>query len=199
MNAGASAGRMPANVSESERARVIAGFAKAVEAVNQYPAPIQAATIHGTSCARRYPRTTRSRPNVATASATAFAAVLGLCDRRRPHRSGACDSHGRAGSPRRDPADHHVRVLHPAGARAGAPGQSHQPLQLDRERAEPRSDQSCLGRGGLAYPGEGPVRSAIELLRRLHSASCMSSGESARDATQRFASTRTHAAPSAAE
>jgi hypothetical protein len=35
MNAGASEGRMPANVSESERAIVIAGFEKYVEAVNQ--------------------------------------------------------------------------------------------------------------------------------------------------------------------
>jgi len=34
MNAGASAGRMPANVSESERAIVIAGFANDVDAVS---------------------------------------------------------------------------------------------------------------------------------------------------------------------
>ena len=40
---------MPANVSDSERAIVIAGFAKDVEAVNQYAAPIQAATIQGAS------------------------------------------------------------------------------------------------------------------------------------------------------
>ena len=35
MNAGASAGRIPANVSLSERPIVIAGFANDVEAVNQ--------------------------------------------------------------------------------------------------------------------------------------------------------------------
>ena len=35
MNGGTSAGRIPENVSESERAIVIAGFAKDVEAVNQ--------------------------------------------------------------------------------------------------------------------------------------------------------------------
>ena len=68
MNAGASSGRMPANVSERERATVIAGFAKEVEAVNQYAAPIHAATIHGASSLRRRPRTTMSNPNVATPS-----------------------------------------------------------------------------------------------------------------------------------
>src|SRR5882724_9608996 len=35
MNAGASAGRIPANVSVADRARVTAGFANDVEAVNQ--------------------------------------------------------------------------------------------------------------------------------------------------------------------
>ena len=50
MNAGASTGRMPANESESERAAmVMAGFANEVDAVNQYAAPIQPATIHGAS------------------------------------------------------------------------------------------------------------------------------------------------------
>ena len=38
MKPGASAGRIPANVSLSERASVTAGFAKDVEAVNQYAA-----------------------------------------------------------------------------------------------------------------------------------------------------------------
>ena len=36
MNAGASAGRMPANVSDNERAIVTAGLANDVEDVNQY-------------------------------------------------------------------------------------------------------------------------------------------------------------------
>jgi hypothetical protein len=35
---GTSAGRIPANVSDSDRAMVTAGFAKEVEAVNQYAA-----------------------------------------------------------------------------------------------------------------------------------------------------------------
>jgi hypothetical protein len=35
MNPGASAGRMPANVSLADRARVTAGFAKDVDDVNQ--------------------------------------------------------------------------------------------------------------------------------------------------------------------
>ena len=39
MNAGASAGRMPANVFVSDRASVTAGFANDVDAVNQY-APV---------------------------------------------------------------------------------------------------------------------------------------------------------------
>ena len=61
--------------------------------------------------------------------AAAYARVLGLCDRGWPHRGGRCDPDGRAGPPRRDPADRHVRVLHPAGARADAPGRSLQPYE----------------------------------------------------------------------
>ncbi len=38
MNPGASAGRIPANVSVAERASVTAGLANDVEAVNQYAA-----------------------------------------------------------------------------------------------------------------------------------------------------------------
>src|SRR5580692_10939693 len=53
MKAGASSGRIPAKVFVRERAIVMAGLAKEVEAVNQYAAPIQAATIHGASCERR--------------------------------------------------------------------------------------------------------------------------------------------------
>lgn len=45
--AGTSIGRMPEKVSVRDRAIVIAGFAKAVEAVNQYAEPIQQATIQG--------------------------------------------------------------------------------------------------------------------------------------------------------
>ena len=69
-NADASAGRVPAKVSEGERAIVIAGFAKEVEAVNRYAPAIHAATIQGTSCTRWYPRTTKRRPNAPTASAS---------------------------------------------------------------------------------------------------------------------------------
>ena len=56
--------------------------------------------------------------------AAAYARVLGLRDRGWPHRGGRCDSDGRAGPPRRDPADRNVRVLHTARARAVAPGRS---------------------------------------------------------------------------
>ena len=52
-NIGTSCGRIPAKVSESERAIVIAGFANDVEAVNQYAAPIHPATIQGASLGRR--------------------------------------------------------------------------------------------------------------------------------------------------
>src|SRR5258708_26303788 len=70
MNSVTSAGRIPENVSESERAMVMAGLAKDVDAVNQYAAPIHAATIHGASSERRWPSTTSNRPNVATPSAS---------------------------------------------------------------------------------------------------------------------------------
>jgi hypothetical protein len=40
-------------VSVNERAIAMAGFANDVEAVNQYAAPIHAATIHGTSSVLR--------------------------------------------------------------------------------------------------------------------------------------------------
>ena len=73
MNAGTSVGRIPAKVSDSDRAMVIAGLANDVEAVNQYAAPIQAATIQAASSVRRCPRTTRSNPKVATASASHWA------------------------------------------------------------------------------------------------------------------------------
>jgi hypothetical protein len=53
MNPGASIGRIPEKLFVRERAKVIAGLAKDVDAVNQYAAPIQQATIHGTSSDRR--------------------------------------------------------------------------------------------------------------------------------------------------
>src|ERR1700690_2419214 len=76
MKAGASTGRIPAKVSVKDRAIVIAGFAKDVDAVNQYAEPIQQATIHGASSARRWPMTTSSSPQVATASETHWAGPL---------------------------------------------------------------------------------------------------------------------------
>ena len=69
MNPGTSNGRIPEKVFESERAMVIAGLAKDVDAVNQYAAPIHAATIQAASWGRWCPTTTRTNPNVATASA----------------------------------------------------------------------------------------------------------------------------------
>src|SRR5664280_1587832 len=86
--------------------------------------------------------------------AAADASVLGCCDRDWPHRGGRCDPGGRAGPPRRDPADRHVRLLYPAGARADAPGRSLQPDDLERERLESRSDRHRLGRGGFAGAAE---------------------------------------------
>ena len=68
MNAGASAGRMPANVSERARAIVMAGFAKDVEAVNQYAAPIHAGTRHAACGGVAHDNATVIRPAVATIS-----------------------------------------------------------------------------------------------------------------------------------
>jgi hypothetical protein len=70
MKAGASVGLMPANVSLIDRAKVTAGFANEVEAVNQYAAVIYAATANGTADDRNrtQPQITESNPNVATNS-----------------------------------------------------------------------------------------------------------------------------------
>ena len=53
MNPGTCDGAIPAKVSVRERAMVMAGFANEVDEVNQYAAPIHAATIQGASSARR--------------------------------------------------------------------------------------------------------------------------------------------------
>src|SRR3954447_16102430 len=62
---------MPANVSDSVRPMVTAGFANEVEDVNQYAAMIQPATANGTTASclvRTSPAMRRTRPNVATTS-----------------------------------------------------------------------------------------------------------------------------------
>jgi len=63
-------GRMPENVSVAARARVTAGLAKDVEAVNQYPAVMYAPTAYGTADdrSRTQPQITERRPKVATNS-----------------------------------------------------------------------------------------------------------------------------------
>ena len=70
MNPGASAGRMPANVSLAARARVTAGLANDVDDVNQYAAVMYAPTANGTTSGRRrtQPQMTARSPNVATNS-----------------------------------------------------------------------------------------------------------------------------------
>ena len=65
MNGRTSTGAIPEKVFDSERAMVMAGLAKEVDAVNQYAAPIQAATIQGASSVRRWPRITSNSPSVA--------------------------------------------------------------------------------------------------------------------------------------
>jgi len=67
MNAGASTGRIPANVSLSARAIVTAGFANDVDAVNQYAALMYAPTANG-AAAGLVPRITIKSPKVATTS-----------------------------------------------------------------------------------------------------------------------------------
>ncbi len=61
---------MPANVSVKERASVTAGFAKEVEAVNQYAAVMYAPTANGTTAARdrEHPQIAASNPKLATNS-----------------------------------------------------------------------------------------------------------------------------------
>src|SRR5438067_291586 len=61
---------MPAKVSVNARASVTAGFANDVDAVNQYAAAMYAATANGVALDRLrvHDSTTRTRPNVATAS-----------------------------------------------------------------------------------------------------------------------------------
>ena len=70
MNPGASAGRIPANVSLAARASVTAGFANDVDEVNQYAAVMYAPTAKGVTSGRRreQPQMTAKRPNVATNS-----------------------------------------------------------------------------------------------------------------------------------
>src|SRR5689334_9072381 len=73
MNAGTEDGSMPANVFVNARAMVTAGFAKLVEAVKKYAAPMYAPTANGATDARperTTPNTTSNSPNVATASAS---------------------------------------------------------------------------------------------------------------------------------
>jgi hypothetical protein len=48
-----------------DRAMVMAGFVKEVEAVNESATPVHAATNRGASSAPRHPKTIRSNPNVA--------------------------------------------------------------------------------------------------------------------------------------
>src|SRR5512134_783514 len=70
-NIGTDEGSMPANVSDSDRATVTAGFAKLVDDVNQYAPAIHAATANGTTRARpvrTHPWITSRRPTVATTS-----------------------------------------------------------------------------------------------------------------------------------
>jgi hypothetical protein len=69
-NKGTSTGRIPANVSDNERAIVTAGFANDVEEVNQYAAVMYAATANGTTLDRwrEQPQITQIKPNVATNS-----------------------------------------------------------------------------------------------------------------------------------
>src|SRR5687767_9877482 len=81
MKPGTSTGRIPANVSLAARARVTAGLANDVEAVNQYAAVMYAATANGTAAvrSRAHPQITASRPNVATNSLNICAGPWRVC------------------------------------------------------------------------------------------------------------------------
>jgi hypothetical protein len=71
-------GRIPAKVFVADRASVTAGFAKDVEAVNQYAAVMYAATANGTAedRSRTHPQITARSPNDATNSLNACASPL---------------------------------------------------------------------------------------------------------------------------
>src|SRR6187397_2390000 len=79
MNPGASAGRMPAKVSDKERPTLIAGFAKDVDAVNQYAPAIQAGTRHAASLMDGEVKAISTRPAVATNSASHCAPPVRTC------------------------------------------------------------------------------------------------------------------------
>src|SRR5439155_25445761 len=70
-NAGTDEGAMPANVSVNARPTVTAGFAKLVDDVKKYAAPMYAPTANGAALRRpdrTTPKITNSRPSVATTS-----------------------------------------------------------------------------------------------------------------------------------
>ena len=72
MNPGTDDGAMPANVLEKMRPMLMAGFAKLVELVKKYAAPMYAPTAAGAAAPRRVrvsEKITSMRPSVATTSA----------------------------------------------------------------------------------------------------------------------------------
>src|SRR4029077_16167825 len=100
--------------------------------------------------------------------AAAYPRVLGLCDRDLLHRGRRCDPDRRPGPPCRDPPHRHARVLRPAGKRAGAPGRSLEPLELDRERRESRRGWRLLGGGGLSGTAQAPEHFRLTVRLRRH-------------------------------
>jgi hypothetical protein len=72
---------MPENVFVTERAKVTAGLAKEVEAVNQYAAVIYAPTANGTTAGRlrAHPHITAISPKVAMNSLNICAGPLLAC------------------------------------------------------------------------------------------------------------------------
>src|SRR5690349_8535141 len=75
-------GAMPANVSDSVRASVTAGLAKLVDDVKKYAPVMYAPTANGAAPPRPprvSPKTTRSRPKVATVSPNHRLGLLRTC------------------------------------------------------------------------------------------------------------------------
>jgi hypothetical protein len=131
-------GAIPENVLLSARAIVIAGFANEVDAVNQYAAPIQAATRHAASLGPVEPMTTRINPAVATASDSHCAGRTGVhrvTSMRCTHRSDA-----RQMAPTREHSDSSGgrRDNGPYGERSRHNGASSSPADSGLEGAEPR-------------------------------------------------------------
>jgi hypothetical protein len=163
MNAGASAGRIPANVSDAERASVTAGLANDVEAVNQYAAVMYEATAMGTADerSRAQPQITASSPNVATNSLNAWASPERAClDAKNTggleHQMGRGDTGERANDLSTD-VQRNLVPRQPALRRVGERDGRIEMRARDGTERENQSDQRRTRGDGIGKEGDGDV------------------------------------------